>query len=194
MNVFHLIFSSVDISVNKPSKKVLVYLCLKVLFNQLPAGILAHDAYVIHQREIKEQTSAADSSCSNYSQFTNTLHIRNAKPPRLCVDNFMSFWVLTLHRGGIYFTSRSSYLPLNEGTSAYRICPPSKNNLNRFFGIILLSVKNVPSFPIDVGIIIICCNYNSKFPIKLIFWEALTLIIVIIKQVFYINVFGKQFH
>jgi hypothetical protein len=91
MNVVHLIVSRVDINVYKPSKKkVLVYLCLKVLFKHLPAGILAHGVYVMHQREMKEQTSAADSSCSNHFQFTNTLYIRNAKPPWLCVANFMS--------------------------------------------------------------------------------------------------------
>jgi len=91
MNVLQLIFSRVDISVNKPSKKkIMCIYVLKVLFNQLPARILAHGVYVMHQREMKEQTSAADSSCSNHSQFTNTLHIRNAKLPWLCVANFMS--------------------------------------------------------------------------------------------------------
>jgi len=90
MDVLYLIFSHVDISVNKPSKKDLVYLCLNVLFNQLPACNLAHGVYVMHQREMKEQTSAADSSCSNHSQFTNTLYIRNAKRPQLCVANFVS--------------------------------------------------------------------------------------------------------
>jgi hypothetical protein len=60
-----------------------VYLCLKVLFNQFAAGILAHVIYVMHQREMKEQMSAADPSCSNHFQFTNTLHIGNAKTPRL---------------------------------------------------------------------------------------------------------------
>jgi hypothetical protein len=78
------------VSTSPVKKKDLVYLCLKVLFNQFPAGILAHGVCVMHQREMKEQTSAADSSCSNHSQFTNTLHIRNAKPPRLCLANFMS--------------------------------------------------------------------------------------------------------
>ena len=52
----------------------------------------------------------------------------------------------------------------------------------------LLSVKSVPLFPIDVEIIIIYCNYISKFSIKLTFREAHNLSIVIIKQVFYINV------
>jgi len=81
------------VSTSPVKKKNLVYLCLKVLFNQLPAGILAHAVYVMHQREMKEQTLAADSSCSIHSQFTNTLHIRNGKPPLLCVANFMSLLV-----------------------------------------------------------------------------------------------------
>jgi hypothetical protein len=52
-NFFHLIFPRVDISVNTPGKKVLAYLCLKLLFNQLSAGILAHGFCVMHQREMK---------------------------------------------------------------------------------------------------------------------------------------------
>jgi hypothetical protein len=65
----------------------------------------------MHQRQMKEQMSATDSSCSNHSEFTNKLHIRNAKLPWLCLANFMSllgdgtalWWNLLSHTEAVIY-------------------------------------------------------------------------------------------